>query len=155
YPGVLSALGCVLADFRHDFLQTINRPLAELDLGDSYGILQEQREQGRRLLEAEGIGAAARGCFFAADMQYEGQIYAIRVSLPEQQPAVDALRQAFLETYRREYGHVSAHLPIVVTNLRTTVVGQRERLAPRAPSGAGPATLDEARSGERPVYFEG
>jgi triosephosphate isomerase len=32
YPGVTSALGCVIADMRHDFVQTINQLLDELDL---------------------------------------------------------------------------------------------------------------------------
>ena len=31
YPGVTSALGCVIADMRHDFVQTVNRTLEEID----------------------------------------------------------------------------------------------------------------------------
>jgi N-methylhydantoinase A len=31
YPGVTSALGCVMADMRHDAVQTLNQPLAALD----------------------------------------------------------------------------------------------------------------------------
>ena len=31
YPGITSALGCVLADVRHDYGQTINRPLKEVE----------------------------------------------------------------------------------------------------------------------------
>ena len=32
YPGVTSALGCVIADMRHDLVQTVNLPLDELDV---------------------------------------------------------------------------------------------------------------------------
>src|SRR6218665_2219268 len=34
YPGVTSALGCVIADMRHDAVQTINQPLSDLDATD-------------------------------------------------------------------------------------------------------------------------
>jgi N-methylhydantoinase A len=30
-PGITNALGCVVADLRQDFVQTINTPLAKLD----------------------------------------------------------------------------------------------------------------------------
>src|SRR5690606_27555033 len=30
-PGITNALGCVVADLRHDFVRTVNRPVAELD----------------------------------------------------------------------------------------------------------------------------
>jgi N-methylhydantoinase A len=32
YPGVTSALGCVIADMRHDFVHTVNRTLDEIDV---------------------------------------------------------------------------------------------------------------------------
>ena len=32
-PGITNALGCVVADLRHDFVRTLNRPLAALDIG--------------------------------------------------------------------------------------------------------------------------
>ena len=34
YPGVTSALGCVMADMRHDAVQTLNKALPELDITD-------------------------------------------------------------------------------------------------------------------------
>src|SRR5262249_34873900 len=30
-PGLTSALGCILADVRHDFVRTLNRPLADVE----------------------------------------------------------------------------------------------------------------------------
>ncbi len=35
FPGVTSALGCVIADMRHDFVRTINRALVPVEQGDS------------------------------------------------------------------------------------------------------------------------
>ena len=30
-PGITNALGCVVADLRHDFVNTVNQPVAVLD----------------------------------------------------------------------------------------------------------------------------
>ena len=35
FPGLTSALGCILADVRHDFVRTLNRPLTSVDRGRS------------------------------------------------------------------------------------------------------------------------
>jgi N-methylhydantoinase A len=154
YPGVTSALGCLLADFRHDFVQAVNQPLAALDLAAAYRILQEQETEGRALLAAEGAGELPCTVLYAADMAYEGQIHALRVPLPRQQPSsVAALHQAFEAAYRREYGRALGGMPVVVVNLRTVVIGQREKLAlPPAPSPAA-ATPEGGRLETRPVYF--
>jgi N-methylhydantoinase A len=153
YPGVTSALGCLLANFRHDFVRTVSKPLMGLDLSTAYAILADQAAQGARLLEEESASLARTVRVFEADMAYEGQIHAIRVAWPEQQPAsVDALRQVFEHAYRREYGHTQSHLPIVVVNLRTTLIAQREKAALGAthqPTGTG-----DARLGHRNVFFE-
>ncbi len=41
-PGLTNALGCVVADLRHDFVQTLARPLADLDIGDVHATLAAQ-----------------------------------------------------------------------------------------------------------------
>lgn len=156
YPGVTSALGCVLADFRHDFVQTVNQPLADLDLRAAYRLLEDQFAQGVRMLEDEGISEAAVARFFQADMAYEGQIHTIRVPLPGAAPAsIETLRKSFDDTYRREYGHTLDGFPVMVMNLRTTVVGQRDKLDLRAVLAHDMVRAEEAPSGFRKVYFDG
>ena len=65
-PGITSALGCLVADVRHDFVKTINQPVLALDLGEARRILAAQVDEGRRLLASEGVevetvSVAARG----------------------------------------------------------------------------------------------
>ena len=53
-PGITNALGCVVADARHDYVNTINQPLPALDIGLVWSTLEAQI--------AEGTGhASARG----------------------------------------------------------------------------------------------
>src|SRR6185503_7314741 len=45
-PGITSALGCLVADVRHDFVKTINQPVLALDLGEARRILAGQLDEG-------------------------------------------------------------------------------------------------------------
>ena len=54
-PGITSALGCLVADVRHDFVQTVNQGVLRLDLAEAHRILAAQVDEGRRLLAAEGV----------------------------------------------------------------------------------------------------
>lgn len=47
FPGLTSALGCVMADVRHDFVQTVNQPLAGIDRAEIDAILADQRDRAR------------------------------------------------------------------------------------------------------------
>ena len=46
-PGLTNALGCLVADLRQDFVNTLNAPLDGLDMGDVARILAEQRARRR------------------------------------------------------------------------------------------------------------
>src|SRR5690606_6686610 len=49
-PGITNALGCVVADLRHDFVNTINQPLPVLDEANVRAILERHRAQGEALI---------------------------------------------------------------------------------------------------------
>src|SRR5690606_8170140 len=82
YPGLTSALGCIMADARHDFLQTINCRVEDLDMSELHRLFQAQVEAGERLLRQEGVHVARVEARFQADMAYDGQIHEVRTPLP-------------------------------------------------------------------------
>src|SRR5262249_53058034 len=45
-PGITNALGCVVADLRHDYVRTVNKPLSALDDATIARIYAEQATQG-------------------------------------------------------------------------------------------------------------
>ena len=45
-PGITNALGCMVADLRHDFVRTVNTPLAALDARTVHETLAEQIRRG-------------------------------------------------------------------------------------------------------------
>ena len=48
-PGITSAIGCLVADARHDFVKTVNSALQTANLDDLSQILRLQEERGRDL----------------------------------------------------------------------------------------------------------
>ncbi len=153
FPGITSAMGCVLADVQHDFVQTVNQPLDSLDLAGVEKILKDQEEEGEKLIEEEKIPVTSLHTIFEADMAYKSQTHPIRVTLAGGGLTREGMRVSFEEAYRRRYGRVLEGAPVFLVNLRSTVVGSR----PKAGFPAAPAegSLDEAFLGERAVRFDG
>jgi N-methylhydantoinase A len=154
YPGLTSALGCIMADARHDFLQTINRRVADLDMLEVHRLFQQHLDAGQALLCAEGITTERVVALFQADMAYDGQIHEVRTPLPSSTLSRAELVTAFETSYAAQYGDTLGNRPIKVTTLRTTVIGVRPKTPltpPLAGSGSG---VEEAQQGTRPVYID-
>jgi N-methylhydantoinase A len=157
-PGVLCAMGCVVADVRHDFSQTIERALprggadaaGRLDPAELAAILSAQRADGERQLDLDGLRFAAVDVLHLADMAYEGQIHRLRVPV-EPGAGAEALRAAFVAQYEREYGAALGDLDVVVVNARTIVTGRRDALATTA---GEPASGAPEPSTTRMVCFD-
>jgi len=50
-PGITNALGCVVADMKHDFVRTVNSPLNNVDMDEIIGILKAQSKEGTELIQ--------------------------------------------------------------------------------------------------------
>ena len=73
HPGITSAAGCVLADVRHDRVQSVHKTLADVDPDDADQILEQQRLASVALIENEGVAVTAIKTRFEADLLYRGQ----------------------------------------------------------------------------------
>ena len=51
-PGLTNALGCIVADLRHDYVRTINVPLETVDITALHDLFLEQQAAGKRRLNA-------------------------------------------------------------------------------------------------------
>jgi len=155
WPGITSALGCLMADVRHDFVITINQLLQQLDTSELYGIFQEHYREGAALIHQEGITVEKIEAYLAADMAYDGQIHEVRTALPSEPCDRQAIRKAFETSYFEQYGvNVENHAVRILT-LRTAVIGVRP-IGQLPPIGSAPGTpIDTALKEQRPVFFEG
>jgi N-methylhydantoinase A len=153
-PGITNAIGCVTADLRHDYVNTVNTPLAELDITQARSILQAQIEAGRATLAEEAIELERIELLHFAEMQFQGQTHLLSVPLPADDLTVDRLQQLFERAYWERFAVELPEIRAVLVNLHTAVVGKRPGIALRALAGtAQAASLADAQTGERLVWF--
>ena len=81
YPGVTSALGCVLADVRHDGVQTVNLALDGLDAAALDARMVAEAEAARAVVEAARLTVERVDVLFELDMHYLGQTHTVSVPL--------------------------------------------------------------------------
>jgi N-methylhydantoinase A len=156
YPGVTSALGCVIADMRHDFVQTVNRTLDEIDFAAVDAEITRLVDDGERLLDRSGVTFTGRDILVACDMLYLGQTHTVATPIDWRRDGTldaAALKQAFERRYREVYGRLLDAIPVRVLNIHVALIGRRPKLDLSALAPAG--DLKTARQGERQVYFGG
>jgi N-methylhydantoinase A len=145
-----------VADLRHDYVNTVNKPVPLLDMDAVHGILETQAAEGRRLLEREGIAVEQVRDLHSADMQFQGQSHILSVPLPQREVSREALQQAFDRAYWERFEVELPEIHAVLVNLHTAVIGVRPPID-LAALGRGAHATDAtgARTDERDVWFDG
>jgi N-methylhydantoinase A len=153
-PGITNALGCVVADLRHDYVRTVNKPLSLVDDSTVAGIYAEQAAEGEATIGKEGAPVRELRRVLSADMQFQGQSHILSVGVDSADIGVAGLHKAFAAAYFRRFGIELPEIPPVLVNLHTAVIGVRPEISldvlaatERAP------TLKAAQGGERRVWF--
>ena len=158
YPGVTSAMGCVIADMRQDFVQTINSSVDMLDEAALAAFMRAHVDQGLALLDAARTNFEARDLSFELDMAYVGQTHTVSVPLTVKTDGstVTAVTRAEIETafdatYKATYGRLLQNGVRRILNLRSAVTGKRRKfdLSTLAPPEGGRAE----KVGMRKVHF--
>ena len=155
-PGITSALGCLVADVRHDFVKTVNQPLLRLDLPEARRILAAQVAEGRRLLATEGVEVETVTVQHEADMQFIGQTHVLTVGIGKTDFAREDLQTAFEKAYWERFEVELREMRAQVVNLRTAVIGRRRPVSIEgliSLEGAGSGGVSPA--GRRRAWFDG
>ena len=124
-PGLTNALGCIVADLRHDYVQTINAPLDGVDIDMLHALLAEQAAAGRAALDREKIELAEVTCSFSVDMQFQGQSHIVRVPLQDGTPSREELRELFEHVYWKRFRVELAQINARIVNVNCSVIGAR------------------------------
>jgi len=153
-PGITNALGCVVADLRHDHVRTVNKPLSAVDDATVSRIYAEQAAEGEATIAREGVPVRELRRVLSADMQFQGQSHILSVGVDGADIGVAGLHKAFAAAYFRRFGIELPEIPPVLVNLHTAVIGVRPEISLGALAATDRApTLAAARLGSRRVWF--
>ena len=156
-PGITNAVGCVVADIRHDFVTTLNAPLDTLDPDRLAAIFAEQTAEGEALVARDRVALKSLRRRYSLDMQFIGQTHLLRVELDGPVTDREALRARFARAYSDRFHVALGEGRAAVVNANCSVIGEREGLDLSMlidPAGRK-ATLEAAQTGTRDCVFDG
>ena len=156
HPGIASAYGLLVADFKNDYAKTFLQQPPDYDLDGIQRVFQELEAQGRAWLLEEGVSENLHDLSRSADLRYSHQGSEVSVPLDStqvDQKSLDALIKEFHVRHERLYGF-ALEQPVEIVTLRVAVTGDLGTVEmPLRPSGLG--APDQAVIGQRQVYFDG
>jgi N-methylhydantoinase A len=156
-PGLLCAIGDLVADFRDEFAQTYIRLVVQASGGEVAGILDGLGARAQAWLAGEGIEESARRISYVADMRYHRQGYEIPVAIdPEEARAggLAELEERFNGLHEQLYGFRMPGTASEIVNLRAVGFGAVPLPELRSGALAGP-DASTAVVDEQDVVFEG
>jgi N-methylhydantoinase A len=168
-PGILCALGMLVADLRHDLVRTYLAPHADLSPEKARAVLEPMLAEARRLLVADRVSEDRRQIEMRVDMRYIGQSYELPIPLSQVSPSPASgggsgwgltetdwagLTPAFHTEHRRRFGHSDPAAPVEIVSFTVTATGLIDTPELPRPAAGGPAPPHDARTGSRRVYFE-
>ena len=127
-PGITNALGCVVADLRHDFVRTINKPVDTIETEVLEQMLLKQAFDGNTLIDQEPIDINEIKIEHSLDMQFIGQTHMLNVPMDSASMTCKEILRAFEKIY---FNRFRIHLPEVrvkIVNVRTIVTGCRPEI---------------------------
>ncbi|RVT92210.1 hydantoinase/oxoprolinase family protein [Rhodovarius crocodyli] len=152
-PGVLSAMGGLIADLRNDFIRIVYATLAPAVAPRLAEALEGMKAQALHWLHEEQGFAGEATLNLSAEMRYRGQSHEIAVPLElDAITDIPAITRAFHDRHRVMFGHADEKAAVQLITLRLVVAGAtpKPRLRP-CPPAEGPAEPDRLV----PVYLDG
>ena len=155
HPGIASAYGLLVAEFKNDYARTSLQQPPDYDLQGMAAIFDGLEQEGQQWLETEGVANSDRMLSWSADLRYEHQ--GSELTIPYEgtridRPGLEGMIEEFHRRHSQLYGF-SLDQSVEIVTLRVTASGQLGDVAmPTLPAGGGDPA--DAIVDERRVYFE-
>ena len=155
FPGLHSALGLVVSDIVHDFIQAY--PHRRMDASLVGEMFERLETRARQALDTDRVPPDARRLLRTADLRYRSQTYTVNVAVPDQSigdATIDVVVDNFHRKHEALYTFKSEGAAVELVNLRLRGVGiiRRPDFAHGAKGGPSP---EGALTARRAVCFDG
>src|SRR5260370_843667 len=157
YPGVFSAIGLMMSDVKHDYVQSRLAPLADLTCDAIEAMFGRLSGEALMDLKRDGFADARIRLERALDMRYAGQGYEITLQCHDDalhRHGMAGLRQRFDDMHQQMFGHMAPDQPVEVISYRLCGIGMVSAPPIRKYNPAG-AKLSDALREHRQVRFDG
>ncbi|MEK7563403.1 MAG: hydantoinase/oxoprolinase family protein, partial [Patescibacteria group bacterium] len=125
-PGILCAMGLLVADARNDYVRTFLMDTASADSERVNRIFDQMESDARQWLTGEGFDDADQRLSRTVDMRYVGQNFELSVEVPPRRlnpRDMEDLVSRFYTEHERNYGHYTPGEPTQLVNFRVIARG--------------------------------
>ena len=150
-PGVFSAMGLILADFRHDFVRSVMEQAPKINPGSLNNLFENMENEALKILKKEGFTKDRIILERRLDLRYFGQSYELSVPLSKN---FEGTLDRFHLRHNEIYGYFAGDEPIEVVNTHLIARGLTDKTEFRKEHTKALSPPPEALSGKRSVYFE-
>ncbi len=154
-PGILCAMGQLISDLRHDFIETHISDFDEEGKVGAKVLIDRLIARADAALIDDGVPKDRRVFETRIDLRYDGQSFALPIATDPTEPDWwERLPQAFNEMHQARFGHADQEAALEVVGINVTGIGRIDKpILPERPQGTvcPPA---EALRGSRQIYFE-
>ncbi len=123
YPGVTSALGCLLVDIQHDLTVVHIADTATAEPTAIEAAFNELESEAHQRLEHEGVAPQERVMQRSVDMRYGGQWRSLSVTVPAPFTSVRAAIDDFEQAHLREYNYKREGASLEIFRLNVSAIG--------------------------------
>jgi len=148
-PGILSAIGMLLADIVKDYSLTVMLKTDETNYTELKHLFEPLDETGINDLLSEGIDRKKVVLEHYLDMRYVGQSYEIVV------PFSENYVEDFHKLHEKNYGYSDKTKRVEIVNIRLRAIGSPEKPAFERIEKASSEGIENAIIGEKNVIFAG
>ena len=154
-PGLLCALGLLVADVRSDFSHTKLANVDEASLDALNAAFDEVTETAEQWFEREKVPSEQRVIERAADMRYQGQSHELTVPVPTETLTAENLPQV-IDTFTEEHDRVYGYAPGGAVQMVTFRIVARASITrpPALTAGSAGEDVASAQTGIRKAYFK-
>jgi N-methylhydantoinase A len=168
YPGLFSALGLLLADYRHDYIAAIAAPLTSVRTDEIMARYEQLKDRARSEMIAEGVDQSAIRFEQHVDLKYGYQMYEMTLPFPDEVDSsnlVAALARLFTDGHNQAYGYYRND-PIELMSIRLRALASAASLSfaeladrysqssESVTASAGAPVVERGREeGERQAFF--
>jgi N-methylhydantoinase A len=157
FPGVNSAFGMLMADFRFDYVRTYLKKLGASEKDFLTEGFKELEEQALEEMRKNGVATEKVSLFYSLDLRYLGQRHPIEVPIPSDQIRnMDNIVNTFHELHLRKYGFEVRDNEIELMNFRLASIGEVVKpTLEKFEKQTDETILGSALKETRPVFLDG
>ena len=150
-PGVFSALGLLLSDFRHDLMRSVMKEASKINRSTLKEIFEKLESEAFRILKKEGFRSDRIILERKLSLRYLGQSYELLVSASKN---LEGTFDLFHIRHQETYGYAERSEPVEVVNAHLVAIGQIKKPELKKEVLRSTSPSSKALIEKRSVYFD-